>query len=147
MPAERKTPPPCPHEQEFGENTIWPDDVSLAHFDKCLTPEGRLWVWTGARKMADKGSRCTLYGHETAVHRVQALLQDRSLLMQAARTDQAYISSLTAQLRELLAYCQAERTDHARFSDSVAVACFDDMVERLQAILGTRAQSVEQVEP
>lgn len=132
MPAERKTPPPCPHEQEFGENTIWPDDVSLEHFDKCLTPEGRLWVWTGARKMADTGSRCIMFDHATAVHRVQALLQDRSLIMQASRTDQAYISSMVEQLREVVA--EGSR-------DGAYIR------ERLQAILGTRAQSVEQVEP
>lgn len=137
MPAERKTPPPCPHEQEFGENTIWPDDVSLEHFDKCLTPEGRLWVWTGARKMADTGSRCIMSDHATAVHRVQALLQDRSLLMQAARTDQAYISSLTDQLRELTRDLEGPHL----------AGDYRWVAERVRAILGTRAQSAEQVEP
>lgn len=137
MPAERKTPPPCPHEQEFGENTIWPDDVSLEHFDTCLTPEGRLWVWTGARKMADTGSRCIMSDHATAVRRVQALLQDRSLLMQAARTDQAYISSLTDQLRELTRDLEGPRL----------AGDYRWVAERVRAILGTRAQSAEQVEP
>jgi hypothetical protein len=139
VPAERKTPPPCPHEQEFGENTVWPDDVSLEHFDKCLTPEGRLWVWTGARKMADTGSRCIMSDHATATRRVQALLQDRSLLMQAAHTDQAYISTMVEQLRELVVYIDQP--------EALPTDMLYEIRERIRGILGTRAQSAEQVEP
>lgn len=46
-----------------------------------------------------------------------------------------YIAEQVSALREVLAYCESESAEHARFSDSVAVACFDDVAQRLRAIL------------
>lgn len=133
--AERNGPPPCPHEREHGEGVVWPDDVSLEHFDKCLTPDGRLWVWGGARRMADQGSRCIMADHAGKTARTQALLEHISMLQQVQRTDRAYISSMVEQLRELRTEILNNRVHP------------EDMAERLEGILETRTQSVEQVEP
>ena len=134
--AERVNAPPCPHEREHerehGEGTVWPDDVSLEHFDKCLTPDGRLWVWKGVRRMADRGSRCIMADHDTAVRRVQACLDEIATLRQVARTDQAYIHAMVEQLRGLLA--EGSR-DGAYIRECIAI------------ILETRTESVEQVDP
>lgn len=118
---ERKAPAPCPHEREFGEGTEWPDDVSLAHFDNCLTPDSRLYVWEGARRMAEAGSRCVFHDHPGRI----------SLLQQTGATDRQYIASLLEQLRELVAEGSRDGA-HIR--------------EQLAAIIdGTRTQSARRV--
>jgi hypothetical protein len=127
---ERKTPPPCPHEREFGEGVEWPSDVSLAHFDNCLTPDSRLIVWNGARKMADAGSRCALHDHSGRI----------SLLEQTGTTDRQYIASLLEQLRELVAEL---RNGNVGVEDEYVA---DETADRLDAIIGgTRTQSVRRV--
>lgn len=126
MPAERWTAPPCPHEAEFGEDVEWPDDVSLAHFDNCLTPDGRLFLWKGARRMADHGSRCTLRGHAMQIRQLQSQTE----------LDQAFITAMVSQLRELEAYC---KTQDGRYVGQ-------DVAERLRAIIeGTSARSITRI--
>jgi len=124
---ERKTPPPCPHEREHGEGVVWPDDVSLEHFDKCLTPDSRLFVWKGVRRLADQGAACQMGDHA-------GLVLQADTLRQVARTDQAYIGAMTEQLREL-------ETRLVTLGEPVWV------LDEIQAILSTRAQSAEQVDP
>ena len=141
--AERKNPPPCPHEREHGEGTVWPDDVSLEHFDRCLTLEGRLFVWKGVRRMADQGSRCIMADHDTAVRRVQACLDEIATLRQVARTDQAYIISVVSQLRQVVADLE-QPGGVPLTSPGAAVGPIRDT---LRGILETRTESVEQVDP
>ena len=136
--AERKNPPPCPHEREHGEGTVWPDDVSLEHFDRCLTLEGRLFVWKGVRRMADQGSRCIMADHDTAVRRVQACLDEIATLRQVARTDQAYIHAMVEQLREALAESAGPGQPEYRLAEVRTM---------LEAILETRTESIEKVDP
>lgn len=139
-------PNPCKHRKQYGETT-WPLEVSLEHFDTCLTPERRLEVFGGIRNMAERGSRCTLENHATAVRRVQVLLENNALLQQAMRTDQAYISSMVEQLRELEAWCRDENKDGVPPMVFDAPEAFDVVADRIAGILGTRTQSVEQVDP
>jgi hypothetical protein len=121
-PFERKNPPPCPHEAEFGEATVWPDDVSLTHLDNCLTPDGRLQVWKAVRRMADAGSRCVLEDHAGHL----------AMLKQMHTTDDAYIRTIRQQLRELIAEGSRDGA-HIR--------------EQLQAVLGgTVVQIVERLD-
>ena len=134
MPAERKEPPPCYHEREFGEGVEWPNDASLNHFDNCLTPEGRQFVWDGARQMADRGSRCLLEDHRG---RIDHLTRDARTgancriagHLQIIAADQAYIQSVTAQLRTLIA--EGPGTGEAY------------ILERLVTILGATRVEIE----
>lgn len=120
---ERKNTPPCPHESEFGEGVLWPDDVSLAHLDNCLTPAGRLAVWTAARRTSDAGSRCVLENHRAWIGQLRDQLN----------VEASYIRSMLAQLREL----EADLRSNPQL---------EGVAERLAAIIGgTSVQSVTRV--
>jgi len=48
--------PPCEHFEEYGEGCEWPIEISLEHFDDCLTPEDRLRRWEQARGLANRAT-------------------------------------------------------------------------------------------
>ena len=143
MPAERKEQPPCYHEREFGEGVEWPNDASLNHFDNCLTPEGRQFVWDGARQMADRGSRCLLEDHRG---RIDHLTRDARTgancriagHLQIIAADQAYIQSVTAQLHVLVMECKNQDGRYQTARDA-----YLDMAERLTRVLGDTRVEIE----
>lgn len=58
--------PHCDHFKEYGEGFEWPVEISLEHFDDCLSPEERLWLWTQARAAANRALDCvTRHGGES----------------------------------------------------------------------------------
>jgi hypothetical protein len=52
--------PHCTHFVEYGEGVEWPIEVSLEHFDDCLTPEDRLRYWGQTRDMANRAIDCSI---------------------------------------------------------------------------------------
>lgn len=53
----------CKHREEHPENTVMPIDVSLEHFDQCLTPERRLEAWGWMRDRSEIATRCLMADH------------------------------------------------------------------------------------
>jgi len=68
---------PCRHVAEHGEGVEWPIDVSLDHFDNCLTPERRLDFYTRMRQWAVEATQCLIADHAGLLHEVQ-LLRERN---------------------------------------------------------------------
>jgi len=65
----------CVHRAEHPENSVWPVDVSLDHFDNCLDQEARLMTWRMTRQLADQASRCLMNDHAAAVAQLTEILR------------------------------------------------------------------------
>ena len=81
--------PHCSHVQEYGEGVEWPNEISLEHFDDCLTGEQRIKYWEHSRAMANRALDCEMHDHSGLIESqrlytlklltgIRALIEERS---------------------------------------------------------------------